>query len=287
MVVKRSKNGELANCGFFFVRRCDLRFAPFGPQKIQRAGCAFVPRSDELSASAYGLPDRTRPTRVPCSLQGGSYGLEQGASRPLRAPRPQIAAFSLHNGVFAHRSKRSSGRFRKCPWPGRRRRVGRGEPKIYAAPPRLTRDAGTRTSRKERKKERDGGTDGQARGRHGRRTRDRQGDRGAARGRGRVPLVAGAEPGRARGGRSRDRRRRAFLRHPRPRRRRRGVRGRRLGARSRSTRSSPTAASAARTPTARTIASRRSSRRTSSAATGAFARPSGISRTGRRRGTSS
>ena len=45
---------------------------PNAPKIIQRAGCAFVPRSDELSASAYGLPDRTRPTRVPCSLQEGT-----------------------------------------------------------------------------------------------------------------------------------------------------------------------------------------------------------------------
>ena len=37
--------------------------------RIQRAGCAFVLRSDGLSASAYGLSEWARPTRVPCSLQ--------------------------------------------------------------------------------------------------------------------------------------------------------------------------------------------------------------------------
>ena len=40
-------------------------------KEIQRAGCAFVRHTDGLSASAYGLPVWTRPTRVPCSLQGG------------------------------------------------------------------------------------------------------------------------------------------------------------------------------------------------------------------------
>ena len=39
-------------------------------QKIHRAGCAFVLRPDGLSASAYGLPEWDRPTRVPCSVQG-------------------------------------------------------------------------------------------------------------------------------------------------------------------------------------------------------------------------
>ena len=83
--VKGLEERRLRKLRVFPCERPTLRSAPFGPQKIQRAGCAFVLRSDELSASAYGLPDRARPTRVPCSLQGGSYGLDRAASRAVGA----------------------------------------------------------------------------------------------------------------------------------------------------------------------------------------------------------
>jgi hypothetical protein len=42
---------------------------PLGPKKIHRAGCAFVPRTRWLSASAYSPQAQLRPTRAPCSVQ--------------------------------------------------------------------------------------------------------------------------------------------------------------------------------------------------------------------------
>ena len=245
----------------FFLRRTP-RFAirAFWTKKIQRAGCAFVPRLRRT----FGF--RLRPTGSdstysrPVLAARGKLRPRSGASRPLRAPRPQIAAFSLHNGMFAHRSKRSSGGFRRWSPAGATTEVGRGEPKIYAAPPRLTRDAGTRNFTQRAKKGagwrhwRAGTWSSPGGGRGiGKAIAERLAAEGAS-----LSLLAPnldelEEVAAA------SRRRRAVLRHPRPRpastRRsppppRRAVR---------STRSSPTAASAARTPTAPTTASRRSS----------------------------
>src|SRR5213080_1411357 len=65
-----------------------------GPQKIHRAGGAFVHLSHEPSASAYGPRERLRPTRAPCSVQEGSYDAGGCRARVRRRPRAQFAETS-------------------------------------------------------------------------------------------------------------------------------------------------------------------------------------------------
>ena len=159
-------------------------------------------------------PVEPRPNLAPCSLQGGSYGLERRASSAGKRCCSQIAAFSLHNGLFAHRVGRSSGRFGGAAGPVERERRAAANRKsmLRSREPQETRSQELHA--KSGKRERDGGIGGPARRRHGRRPRDRQGDRGAPRGRGRVALAARAEPGRARAGGGSGRGRCAPLRHP-------------------------------------------------------------------------
>ena len=65
-------------------------------KRVHRAGDAFVHRLRRLSAlglaaSAYGPRRRLRPTRVPCSVQRGTYCV---ALRPIKRPRPRKGAAS-------------------------------------------------------------------------------------------------------------------------------------------------------------------------------------------------
>ena len=177
MVVKRWKNGELANCGLFFMRHrsCDPRlldhkkFSEPGalssstptnfrlPPTAYRSGIdllasrarckgesrgrpargqepaggkrrnlrLFPFASAEVAIRAFWttknsasrwrfrpllrptfplartrLPVEPRPTRAPCSLQEGSYGLAGEASRGWNRSCSQIATFSLRTGLF-------------------------------------------------------------------------------------------------------------------------------------------------------------------------------------------
>ena len=92
-------------------RRCIARrsYRSIRTKKIHRAGCAFVHLPREPSASAYGPRERLRPTRAPCSVQEGRYGV-----RGRRASRPgavwlQFAENSVCAAPAAFRAVRSKG----------------------------------------------------------------------------------------------------------------------------------------------------------------------------------
>src|SRR3990170_2178608 len=112
-----------------------------GPKKFTEPGALSSSTPTDLRLPPTGLPERTRPNRVPCSVQGRHYGVEEGRSR---ASPPELRA------ICGNAARRMTVRLRACRTEHRRRAqqtmARRPLSRAYAAGPKKFTEPGALSS---------------------------------------------------------------------------------------------------------------------------------------------